>query len=215
MQKYLLRHFIFILIVAIPVVAVLIELKSKQRSVANIPEQNEIVQALPFDLGSPLSSESTRTIKYRILQELKLSSESNNFKIQLGHFTYRNGDEIIIGCNQFKYIEIILNAEGIANSGSSPKIAFTYPCDATLNPELIESPIIPLGEITQLPISTKDWIDSITQVHYYFISTAEVWPTQWAIFSITFFTPGKEEKLKISGVEIPAVLKEPPTISLE
>jgi len=215
MLKYIYRHIIFLLIIAIPVIAIIFELKSKQRTIANHPADGIPSLILPFDLGQPTANELTRTIKFRILQELKIDSNNNLFNISLGHFSYHIDNELIIGCQKFKYIEVTLSAEGIAFSGDTPKVVFTYPCETPNNPELIELPEISLAEITNLPPSTKDWIDSKTRIHYYFISMAETWPTQWSIHGLTFFTPGSHEKLNISGAEIPVVLSKVPTISLE
>lgn len=215
MIKYFYRHLIFLLIVAIPVIAIIFELKTKQRAIANLPAEELTSLILPFDLGTPATEELTRTIKYRILQDLKINSNNNLFKINLGHFSYHFENQLVIGCQKFKFIEIALNAEGVAFSGDTPKIVFTYPCETPNNPEVIEMPEISFSEITLLPPTTKDWIDPKSQIHFYFISMSDSWPTQWSIFSITFFSPGIQEKLKISGAEIPAVLKDVPTILLE
>lgn len=127
--------------------------------------------------------------KKQLIQSHRLQDLNGEISFQLGNFVYepREGDASFI-CNEYDEIELIFLAEGMAVSGSRPKMSIISKCMVDGNSTYLSPIFIPYEEIMSQPAEDQRF-DYYTQynadIEFYNVSL--VWPTSWSLDSVRIY----------------------------
>lgn len=168
-----------------------------------------------FDLSDLSGKDFQKAFKMALVQGFQIQKNSQGLGLALGLFLVqsRNGSKVY-ACEKYPNIEIILNAEGIANSGNIPSLMIRGPCLASEDGQKIQALAIPLKGLYNNLRENPMWRVPLGNRGDSFMISAQYlyneWPTNWNVMKVKLYND--QESLEIDGYEIISLLDQPLTL---
>jgi len=169
-----------------------------------------------YDLSELSEHEFSRAFKSVTIHGLKVERDSGRVGIALGLFQVKSdAGAKVYACEKYPNLEIILQADGVANSGNIPTLTVRGPCIASDDGTHILPLEIPLKGLHQklrenpnyqIPMGDRGESFVISAQDLY----SDYWPSDWNVVGIKL--SNEKEVLEIDGYEIISLLDQPLTL---
>lgn len=144
-----------------------------------------------FDFSHLNGNDLTIASRNRLLADAKLFKTESSIGIELGHFVVKGtSGKKEFACQSFDYIELVFMAQGIAESGQSPRMFIKGECRMGKDISRMAPIWIPMAEVmSQAPSS------DVIQYHdrrltLWFENIGSIWPQNWTLESARLFGEG-------------------------
>ncbi|MCH2533474.1 MAG: hypothetical protein MK008_03425 [Bdellovibrionales bacterium] len=127
--------------------------------------------------------------KKQLIKAHRLQDLNGEISFQLGNFVYEpsEGTQAFI-CNEYDEIELVFLAEGMAVSGTRPKMTIVSKCMVDGNSTYLSPIFIPYETILSFKAEDQRF-DYYTQYNadILFTNVSMVWPTSWSLDSVRIY----------------------------
>lgn len=168
-----------------------------------------------FDLSEFEGKEFNKAFKTALVQGLQVHRAHGSLGLSWGLFLIKNdsGSKVYV-CEKYPNMEIVLKAEGVANSGNIPTLVLRGPCLSSDDGQKIRPWTIPLqglyknlreNPIWRVPLEGRDESFVISAQYHY-----NEWPEAWNVVQLKLYN--ETESLEIDGYELISLLDQPLTL---
>jgi hypothetical protein len=169
-----------------------------------------------YDLSELSEPEFLKAFKTAMIRGLQVNKSSRGVGISLGIFQVKNDSGAkVYACEKYPNLEIILQADGVANSGNIPTLSVRGPCMVSDDGRRILPLEIPLKGLPQKLRENPNYQVALGDRGESFVISAQdlysdYWPTDWNVVGIKL--SNDQEVLEIDGYEIISLLDQPLTL---
>lgn len=168
-----------------------------------------------YDLTELEGKDFNRGFKQALVQGLQVQRGKETLGLSWGLFLLKseNGSKVY-ACEKYPNMEMVLKAEGIANSGNIPTLILRGPCRASDDGQKIRSWPIPLKDLYKHVRENPMWRVPLDGREESFVISArdlyEEWPEIWNVVGLKLYN--ETDSLEIDGYEIISILDQPLTL---
>lgn len=188
----------------------------QKRNVASLEGEVRVPQSMEvYDL-SELSGEAfNKAFKLALAQGFEIQKDAQSLGLLLGGFLVKNpqGAKVYV-CEVYPFLEITLQAEGVAYSGNIPSMIVRGPCLTSDDGKKINALPLPLRNLPQNLRSQPLWRvplgdrgdDFVVSTQYLY----DEWPTNWNVVRVKL--SNEQTSLELDGYEIISLLDQTLTL---
>lgn len=189
---------------------------SARRVASSTHDSTPLNSAQNNDLSELDAVEFSKAFKYHLLGTSRLVKSSLKSGVAFGNFYIRGSEgQKNFVCSKYTNLELTFEAEGVAISGSIPKMVVRGPCLNATDFSTIEPLLVPYRKILASPITQRSFQENLPEssekIQVDFIGVVEQWPTQWNLVKLQMQSP-EGDTLTVNGYEIIAIVGEPITL---
>lgn len=168
-----------------------------------------------YDLTELEPQEFNKAFKLALVQGLQVHRSKENLGLSWGLFLLKNeAGSKVYACEKYPNMELILKAEGIANSGNIPTLILRGPCRASDDGQKILPWPLPLKDLYKNVRENPLWRVPLEGRQESFVISAQYlyneWPDFWNVVGLKLYN--ETDSLEIDGYEIISILDQPLTL---
>lgn len=168
-----------------------------------------------YDLSELKDADFAKMAKQALVQGLQVHKTPESLGMSLGLFQVKNDSgSKVYACEKYPNVEVTLQAEGVAYSGSSPTIIIRGPCVASDDGQRILPLTIPLKGLYKNLRENPMWRVPLSDRGDSFMISAQSlydeWPPYWNVVGIKLYND--HESIELDGYEIISLLDQPLTL---
>ncbi|MBS1971107.1 MAG: hypothetical protein JSU04_12405 [Bdellovibrionales bacterium] len=170
-----------------------------------------------YDLSDLTGPSFSKSAKVAMSQGLQVQRGAATAGLTVGNFLVKNSQgSKVYACEVYPDLEITLQAEGVAYSGSIPTIIVRGPCLNSDDGQTIQALPLPLKGLYQNVRQNPMWKVPLGDRGDSFMVSAQFlyneWPTAWNVVGVKL--SNDQESIAMDGYEIISLLDQPLTLDL-
>lgn len=145
-----------------------------------------------IDISSLKGSDLRIASRDRLLSDARIFKKNGATAIELGHFITKTMEgSKQFACRTYQRIRLVYQAEGLAESGETPKMVVEGPCQMSADINRIAPLWVPEQKIrANKPHDFQiDYEEQDVQMSFRFESMGSEWPAMWSLRSAMLFDP--------------------------
>lgn len=168
-----------------------------------------------YDLSELTGKAFQKSAKIALSQGFQVQRSATTVGLTMGNFLMKNSQgSKVYACEVYPNLEITLQADGVAYSGSIPTITVRGPCVSSDDGQTIAALPLPLKNLYQNVRQNPQWRVPLGDRGEGFVVSAQhlynEWPTVWNVVGVKLYND--QESIDMDGYEIISVLDQPLTL---